>query len=45
MGAEDGEVFADPVPVRSMTRDGNVGGGSIDHMVSVGVDSIVHTLE
>ena len=28
-----------------MGGDGNVGGGSVDHMVTVGVDSIVATLE
>ncbi len=34
-----------PVPIGSMTGDGNVGGGSIDEVVSVGVDSVVGTLE
>ena len=28
-----------------MSGDGNVGGGSIDGMVSVGVDSVIGTLE
>ena len=42
---EDRGVLAYPVPIRSMTGDGNIGGGSIDHVVSIGVDSIVHTLE
>ena len=28
-----------------MGGDGDVGGGSVDHMVSVGVDSIIATLE
>lgn len=34
-----------PVPIRSMRGDGNVGGGSIDHVVSVGVDSVIATLK
>ena len=45
MEAEDSEVLAYPIPVRSMRGDGNVGGGSIDKVVSVGVYGIVHALE
>ena len=32
------------VPVRAMSRDGNVRGSSIDKMVAVGVNRVVCTL-
>ena len=37
--------LAHKVPIRPMSGDGDIGGGSIDHMVSIGIDSIVRTLE
>ena len=37
--------LAYPVPIRPMSGDGDIGGGSIDSMVSVGMDSVVGTLE
>lgn len=43
--AADGGVVAYPVPIRSMSGDGNVGGSAIDHVVSIGVNSVIATLE
>ena len=40
-----GEVLAYPVPIRSVSRDGYVGSCSIDHMVAIGVDSIIAALQ
>ena len=33
--------FAYPVPIRSMGGDGNIRGGTVDHVVTIGVNSIV----
>ena len=38
-------VLAHPIPIRPMSGDGDVGGSSIDNMVSIGVDSVVRPTE
>ena len=38
-------MLAYPVPVRSMIGDGNVGRSSVNEVVTVGMDSVVCTLE
>ena len=37
--------LAHKVPIRPMSGDGDIGGGSIDHMVSIGINSVIGTLE
>ena len=40
------ELFlAHPIPIRPTIGDGDIGGRSVDSMVSIGVDGIVHALE
>ena len=38
-------LLAHPVPIRPTSGDGDIGGCSIDSMVSVGMNSVVGTLE
>ena len=46
MLGQDVEFFlAHPIPIRPTIGDGDIGGRSIDSMVSIGVDGVVHTLE